>query len=69
VSYLRQPLVLALEIVSLIMVSAHALLGVRAVLIDLGPGQRVERLINLGLGLAAVGMVAYGIDLVLAIVR
>ncbi len=69
VSYLRQPLVLVLEIAFLIVVSAHALLGVRAVLIDLGPGKMAERLINCSLGVVGVGMVAYGIDLVLAIVR
>jgi len=69
VSYLREPLVLALETSFLVVVTTHALLGLRAILMDLGPTKRVERLLNLGLGLAGIGAVVYGIELTLELVR
>ena len=67
VSYLREPFVLVLEISFLVVVSAHALLGLRAILMDLGPTKPVERLLNVGLGLAGIGAVVYGIELTLEI--
>ncbi len=69
VSYLREPLVLAFETSFLVVVSTHALLGVRAIVMDLGPTKSVERLLNVGLGLAGIGAVVYGIDLTLGIIR
>jgi succinate dehydrogenase hydrophobic anchor subunit len=69
VSYLRVPLVFALEISFLVVVSTHALLGLRAILMDFGPVKPIEKLINLGLGLAGMGIVAYGIELTLGLMR
>ncbi len=43
VSYLENPLVLVLEVAFLVVVTYHALLGVRAVLLDLSPGERLDQ--------------------------
>jgi succinate dehydrogenase hydrophobic anchor subunit len=69
VSYLREPFVLVLETSFLVVVSTHALLGLRAIVMDLGPTKPMELLLNLGLGLAGMGAVVYGIDLTLGIIR
>jgi succinate dehydrogenase hydrophobic anchor subunit len=69
VAYLRQPAALGLEIVFLITVTAHALLGVRAIALDLGLTPRAARRLNWILAVAGAATVWYGVDLVLAIVR
>jgi succinate dehydrogenase hydrophobic anchor subunit len=63
VSYLENPLVLVLEVAFLAVVTYHALLGVRAVLLDLGPGERLIRLLDAGLILTGIATVLYGINL------
>ncbi len=60
-AWLRQPIVAAVETVFLASVTAHALLGVRAVLLDLGPSPRVERALTAGLGVIGVATVLYGL--------
>ena len=40
VAYLRNPVILVLEILFLLCVTSHALLGVRAILVDLGLSER-----------------------------
>jgi succinate dehydrogenase hydrophobic anchor subunit len=69
VAYLEQPWLLALEISFLGVVTAHALLGVRAILLDLGPSPRLARLLNLGLFIAGIATVWYGVSLVSQIIR
>lgn len=59
-AYIRNPLIWPLEILFLICVTAHALLGVRAVIFDLGLSETAERRVTQvlwGVGLLAV---AYG---------
>jgi succinate dehydrogenase hydrophobic anchor subunit len=63
VSYLENPLVLVLEATFLAVITVHALLGVRAVLLDLGPGERWIGLIDAGLILTGIGTVLYGLNL------
>jgi len=69
VSFLRNPLAFGLEVTFLIVVTAHALLGVRAILMDFGPGKPVTRIINLALVAIGLLTVWYGIDLVLGIIQ
>jgi len=69
VAYLRRPEILALETAFLVVVTAHALLGVRAILLDLGPDRRARRLLNLGLGTLGLATVGYGLALTLTIIR
>jgi succinate dehydrogenase hydrophobic anchor subunit len=59
--YLRNPLIVVLEVAFLIAVTAHALLGVRAILFDLGLSARTETNITRGLTVIGVLTVVYGI--------
>src|SRR5271165_2654815 len=43
VAYLRNPVILCLEVLFLLCVTTHALLGVRAILLDFGPSEQTER--------------------------
>lgn len=58
VEWLRRPAVFALETAFLAAVLAHALAGVRAVLLDLGLGPVAEK--RLTRGLIVVGVMAFG---------
>jgi succinate dehydrogenase hydrophobic anchor subunit len=60
VAYLSHPLVFAWEIALLIMVTAHALMGVRAILLDLGIRPATDRWLKRGLTLLALGIIGYG---------
>jgi succinate dehydrogenase hydrophobic anchor subunit len=61
VDYLRHPLIVALEVAFLVVVTAHAVLGVRAVLFDLGLTPRAERAVTRLLTFLGVLTVAYGL--------
>lgn len=67
-SYLSNPIVWPIELLFLISVVSHALLGVRAILIDLGPAPRLARLIDPILWVVGIVSVAYGAWLTYAIV-
>jgi len=67
VAYLENPLALLLELAFLVVVTYHALMGVRAILLDLGPGKRLTRLLDIGLILVGIATTLYGIDLLRAI--
>lgn len=58
VSYLRTPIILVLEILFMVVVTSHALMGVRAILLDFGLPARAERTVSRALtfiGLLTVG--------------
>ncbi len=63
VDYLRQPIALGLELAFLVVVTAHALLGVRAVLVDLGLSRRIQQSVDIGLWVIGFAIVAYGMQL------
>jgi len=69
VHYLSNPLVLALEVIFLCVVTAHALLGVRAIILDTGLSQRSERLLNQVLAGIGIIIILYGLWLSLTIIR
>lgn len=61
VEYLRSPVILVIEHLFLVTVTLHAMLGIRAVLLDLGPAPAAQRRITrwlTGLGVVTVG---YGV--------
>jgi succinate dehydrogenase / fumarate reductase membrane anchor subunit len=69
VAYLRNPIVLVLELLFLLFVTTHALLGVRAILLDLGFSGRGERRLSrllTGVGVLTVG---YGVWLTWIIIH
>lgn len=68
-AYIRNPLIWPLEVLFLICVTAHALLGVRAVIFDLGLSAAAERRVTQilwGVGLLAV---VYGLWLTWTIIN
>ncbi len=69
VAYLRRPIIFGLEAAFLIAVTAHALLGVRAILLDLGLSPRADRRLRWTLLLAGAATIWYGLDLTLTIIR
>ncbi len=68
VQYIANPFVFLLEIAFLIIVTWHALLGVRAVILDLGLKPASERKVTAVLSIVGVIVVAYGIWLSATIV-
>lgn len=61
VAYLRNPIVLCLEVLFLLCVTTHALLGVRAILLDFGLSKLAERRLDQVLKVIGVLTVAYGL--------
>ena len=68
VQYISNPFVFLLEIAFLIIVTWHALLGVRAIILDLGLKPSSERRVTAVLTIIGVIVVAYGIWLSATIV-
>jgi succinate dehydrogenase cytochrome b556 subunit len=68
VAYLSKPSVFLLEVAFLIVVTWHALLGVRAIILDLGLQPAAERKLSTTLTIVGVAVVAYGIWLSATIV-
>ncbi len=69
VDYLRNPIIVVLEFLFLVTVTAHALLGVRAILFDLGLAEHTERLLSRALTVVGVLTVGYGMWLTWTITR
>ena len=69
VAYLRCPVFFGLETAFLLVVIIHALLGVRAILLDRGLSARVLRWVNWGLFIAGTAALWYGLSLTLALVQ
>jgi len=69
VRYLSNPLILVLEVLFLIVVTSHALLGVRAVVLDTGLSQQSERTLNTVLVGLGILIVLYGLWLTFIIIR
>ncbi len=69
VAYLRNPVILVLEVLFLFCVTAHALLGVRGILFDLGFSERAERLVSQVLAVVGVLTVGYGLWLTWIIIH
>jgi succinate dehydrogenase hydrophobic anchor subunit len=63
-AYIGDPLIFTIECFFLLVVTAHALLGLRGVLFDLGLGAPARRRIDVGLWVLGVATVAYGFFLV-----
>jgi succinate dehydrogenase hydrophobic anchor subunit len=68
VDYLRTPIILVLEVLFLVFVTWHGLLGLRAVLFDYGFSARTERLITRILTGVGVATVVYGLWLTATVI-
>jgi succinate dehydrogenase hydrophobic anchor subunit len=69
VAYLRNPVILCLEVLFLLCVTTHALLGVRSILLDFGLSETMERRLDQVLKFAGMLTVGYGLALTWMIVR
>jgi succinate dehydrogenase hydrophobic anchor subunit len=69
VAYLRNPIILVLEVLFLITVTVHALLGVRAILLDFGFSAHAEKRLGQALTMVGVLTVGYGLWLTWIIIR
>ena len=62
--YMRHPAILTIESLFLLVVTVHAMLGLRGVLLDLDPSHRAQRWIDVGLTVLGVLTLAYGFFLI-----
>jgi len=69
VAYLRNPVVLCLEVLFLLCVTTHALLGVRAILLDFGLSEPTERRLDQILKVVGVLTVGYGLAMTWMVIR
>lgn len=68
-AYVSNPAIFLIEVVFLIVVTTHAMLGLRAVVRDLGLSQRAARTADWILALVGAAALAYGLWLAIAIQR
>ncbi len=68
-AYLRTPIILVLEVLFLVVVTSHAMLGVRAILMDFGLSDRSEKRLSQVLTAIGVLMVGYGLWLTWVIIH
>lgn len=66
-SYVSNPVIFVLEAAFLVVVTIHAMLGLRGVLHDLDPSPRARRLIDRGLWTVGALTVAYGMALLITL--
>jgi succinate dehydrogenase / fumarate reductase membrane anchor subunit len=69
VEYLSNPLIVVTELAFLVTVVVHAVLGVRAILFDLGLSARTERAITYAGVIVGVLTILYGVWLTYIIIR
>jgi len=69
VSYLRNPIILVLEVLFLVVVTTHAMLGVRAIVTDFGLSDRIEKRLSQALTIIGMLTVVYGLWLTWTIIH
>jgi succinate dehydrogenase hydrophobic anchor subunit len=69
VQYYQIPIIPFIEVVFLVFVIAHALVGLRSILLDLNPSNAVLRVTDILFWLAGIGFSIYGIWLVIVITQ
>ncbi len=62
--YIASPVMFTIEAFFLLFVTLHAMLGLRSVLLDLDPGARLRRWIDVGLVVLGVATLGYGYFLI-----
>ena len=63
IHYLSNPWIVVMESAFLIIVVIHALLGTRSILLDLNPGPRLVRVMDIFFLLLGAGAIIYGLAL------
>lgn len=67
VAYYKSGLILAMEVIFLLTVLIHSLIGLRGVLLDLRPGAAALRFVNWAFVLLGLGFAVYGIWLLMVV--
>lgn len=67
IAYIRNPAIFVISIIFLVVVTAHAAFGMRAILVDLRPGPGARRIIDWVVLIAALVAIIYGIWLEITI--
>ena len=67
INYFSNPWIVTMEIVFLIVVVSHSLVGLRSIILDLNPARRLMSVIDWALGILGVASIAYGVWLALVI--
>ncbi len=67
IAYVSNPIIFVWEAIFLITVTLHAVLGLRAILLDLAPSKGMEQALNVLLSVLGIIAVGYGIWLTLLI--
>jgi succinate dehydrogenase hydrophobic anchor subunit len=62
--YIANPVILVIECTFLIVVTIHAMLGLRSVLLDFGLSDRAKRVVSRGVVVLGVVTIAYGLTLI-----
>lgn len=65
--YVANPVMFTIELLFLVVVTAHAMLGLRSVLFDLATGERARAWISRALVVLGVVTVAYGVTLIVTL--
>jgi succinate dehydrogenase hydrophobic anchor subunit len=65
--YMAHPAILTLESAFLVVVTVHAMLGLRSVLLDFGLSARAKRLVSRGLVVLGAVTIAYGFVLLITL--
>jgi succinate dehydrogenase hydrophobic anchor subunit len=65
--YISNPVIFVLEILFLIVVTPHAMLGLQGIVLDLGPSKSVERVIVWVFRILMIVVLGYGIWLAVAL--
>lgn len=62
--YIANPVILVIECTFLIVVTIHAMAGLRSVLLDFGLSERMKRLVSRGVVILGALTIAYGLALI-----
>lgn len=69
VRYYTHPIVPIMEIIFLAFVVSHALVGLRSILLDLNPSDKILKIVDRVFIVAGIGFIVYGTWLILLIVQ
>lgn len=69
IEFLRSPVVIVIEVAFLVVVTYHALIGLRAIIFDFGFSERTARLITAIFWVVGIVTVVYGVALFAAILN
>lgn len=67
IDYVSNPIIFALEVAFLIIVTPHAMLGLRAIILDLNPSEGARKATDWILTIVGIAAVGYGIYLAVAL--